>query len=271
MGKLAAFLAVSVGLVLIGCSSGPTDEELAASVEAQLSIAQAETAETIKRLKKTPTIETPSPTRTVLPSPIPTATREGFFGEIIAGGKHFKSCASFGCKAVRPVRPGEVHYFVAKNKTWCETDLEGVQAWAFCDWIKVRDDNQLAAATADAQTSYFVVRPTDESSPEMEDQIRFNKCVSLIDGIKYVIKGDYVTAVSLTFENDTSGTDQGNYKTPFCTRYTNFLQGDFLYISAQIIEGSGAMTCQIYDGYEVIAEANANGYASIATCSTTYP
>ena len=98
----------------------------------------------------------------------------------------------------------------------------------------------------------------------------FDKCVQLGVGIRYVISGTGVTAVSLTWENDTGGTEQGDYKVPFCAPFRGFSYGDFVYISAQIIEptsGAGSITCFIYDGNTIVAQARASGFPSIATCS----
>src|SRR3990172_1142854 len=66
--------------------------------------------------------------------------------------------------------------------------------------------------------------------------------------IRYEITGQSVTAVSLTWENDTGGTEQGDYKVPFKKSYT-MGPGDFVYISAQIImptSGAGFIECRIY-------------------------
>ena len=87
--------------------------------------------------------------------------------------------------------------------------------------------------------------------------------------VTYEIKGT-AKAVSLTWENDTGGTNQGDYKVPF--KWIRSFPADtwFLYISAQIIEptiGSPEITCRILaDGIE-LAKAEASGFASIATCS----
>ena len=45
MGKLAVLLLACFGVFIAGCSSGPSDEEIAASVEAQVAEVVAETAE----------------------------------------------------------------------------------------------------------------------------------------------------------------------------------------------------------------------------------
>ena len=52
-------------IILAGCSSGPSEEEIAASVEAQLAVAQTETAEAVPADTTTPIpTDTPVPTTT---------------------------------------------------------------------------------------------------------------------------------------------------------------------------------------------------------------
>lgn len=89
--------------------------------------------------------------------------------------------------------------------------------------------------------------------------------------VRYEVVGDGVSAVSLTWENGTGGTDQGDYNLPFRMTYS-MERGDFVYISAQIIRptsGAGSIECHIYvDGVERYS-ARASGFASIATCSGT--
>jgi parallel beta-helix repeat protein len=109
-----------------------------------------------------------------------------------------------------------------------------------------------------------------EHCAEPDLQTLFEECVQSGVGVRYAVSGNGVDAVSLTWENDSGGTEQGDYDVPFCKTYTDFQDGDFLYISAQIIEPTsyaGSITCRIYSGMSVIAEANAHGFPSIATCS----
>ena len=118
------------------------------------------------------------------------------------------------------------------------------------------------------QTAQPTYTPRPTATPDRRSP--FEKCVQSGRGVRYVIIGERVNAVSLTWENDSGGTDQGDYKIPFCKPYTGFKRGDFLYISAQIIKptsGAGSIKCRIYDGNTIVAEANASGFASIATCS----
>lgn len=129
--------------------------------------------------------------------------------------------------------------------------------------------------TATAQAAYFLtqsVAPTSTPRPTNTPDLRspFEKCVQSGQGVRYVITGNGVSGVSVTWENDTGGTEQGDYELPFCVTYLGFRRGDFLYISAQIIQptsGAGSIQCRIYQGNTIIAEANARGFASIATCS----
>lgn len=93
-----------------------------------------------------------------------------------------------------------------------------------------------------------------------------DRCVGTGSGVAYVIEGKGVSRVTLTMQNDNSGTNQGEYSVPFCKIFTGFRSGDFLYISAQIVKGGGTIRCRIYDGSQIIASANASGFASIATC-----
>lgn len=83
--------------------------------------------------------------------------------------------------------------------------------------------------------------------------------------------GGTTDAASLTWENDTNGTDQGDYKVPFFKSFKGFRRGDFVYISAQNMRETGNVTCKItYNGI-IIAEAKASGKFAIATCSERLP
>ena len=107
---------------------------------------------------------------------------------------------------------------------------------------------------------------TNKPTKTPDKRTDFEKCEQSGEGVRYVISGTGVSAVSLTWENDTNGTEQGDYLIPFCKIYRKFNPGDFLYISAQIIEGEGKISCLIYDGTQVIAKGNASGFAAIASC-----
>ena len=114
--------------------------------------------------------------------------------------------------------------------------------------------------------------PEDVPAPPTSTPSPFDKCLQLEGAVKYVITGHTVEAVSVTWQNDTGGTEQGDYLLPFCVPYDGFQSGDFLYVSAQIIEpteGAGNIQVQIYDGSSLLSEAGASGFASIATCEGT--
>ena len=105
--------------------------------------------------------------------------------------------------------------------------------------------------------------PSATSTPDTRSD--YEKCADY-DGVKYLITGT-ASKVSLTWQNDENGTQQGDYKVPFCSDF-NFFSGDFLYISAQITsESGGSIECFIYDGDSLISHSEASGFASIATCS----
>ena len=117
-------------------------------------------------------------------------------------------------------------------------------------------------------TSQAIVQAANTANPVGSSSS--DPCAPPRQGVRYVISGNGVTSVSLTWQNDTGGTNQGEYNLPFCKTYLGFSSGDFLYISVQISEptsGAGSIICRIYDGNNVVAEANANGFSSIATCS----
>lgn len=60
--KLAGLLLVIIGLFLLGCSSGPTDEEIAASVKAQVAIALTEATPTYTPTPKASATQVPTNT-----------------------------------------------------------------------------------------------------------------------------------------------------------------------------------------------------------------
>jgi hypothetical protein len=137
--------------------------------------------------------------------------------------------------------------------------------------------------TALFRRTEFVVRQTVEAlgtpwPPYIQStpipKSPFEECATSGLGVRYVIEGSGVTAMSITQQNDKNGTDQGDYRIPYCRLFRGFQPGDFVYISAQIIQptsGAGSITCKIYSGNTVIAQATASGFASIATCSGRLP
>lgn len=141
--------------------------------------------------------------------------------------------------------------------------------------IPAEVDEGAAAETSEARRTRIAL--TQDAAPTRTPNLApaatpdkrtlFEKCAQSGIGVRYAISGENVSVVSITLENDAGGSDQGDYKVPFCRKYRDFQTGDFLYISAQISTGSGNIKCQIYDGSTLIAEGNASGFASIATCS----
>ena len=69
-------------------------------------------------------------------------------------------------------------------------------------------------------------RTSPQAVASMTSDVRssFDKCVSSGQGIRYVISGNGVSGVSLTWQNDTNGTVQGDYQLPFCIRTWIFIQ-----------------------------------------------
>ena len=120
--------------------------------------------------------------------------------------------------------------------------------------------------------------PTPTLSPVPTPNLKFalEKCVDS-PGIKYVVKNNNGDSdlnqieISVTLQNDSNGTEQGKFVTPYCREFQGFNAGDFLYISAQInSEGFGEQVeCIIYDENQIVSQSTASGFASIATCSTT--
>ena len=117
--------------------------------------------------------------------------------------------------------------------------------------IRATRNAAVSTGIADARASQPAQSPLDQ-------------CALSGVGVRYVIEGSQTA--SLTWRNDTNGTEQGDYNLPFCRTFTGFETTDFLYISAQVL-GDESITCKIYVGDRVVARAQASGFASIATCS----
>jgi hypothetical protein len=127
--------------------------------------------------------------------------------------------------------------------------------------------------TQTAESLSKTAEPTRTPYPTSTSDTRsnFEKCNESGVGVRYIIMGKNVSGVSITLENDSGGSDQGEFGVPYCRTLTQFGSNDFLYISAQIINptsGAGSIICEIWDGRSRIAKAEASGFASIATCST---
>lgn len=134
-------------------------------------------------------------------------------------------------------------------------------------------NDAVAMATANeidlSKIFYAPFTPTPKPASTKTFNEKVQECEKSNVGIRYVITGDKVSSVSITQENDTSGTEQGKFALPYCDVFKDFDKGDFLYISAQIESGSGSITCKIYDEEKLISQATASGGFSIATCSAT--
>lgn len=118
---------------------------------------------------------------------------------------------------------------------------------------------QLAQERAARQVNSPSFKATDAARIEANKRIE----------VTYEITGT-AQAVSLTWENDTGGTNQGDYKVPFKVVYRLPTSTTFLYISAQIIQptsGTPKIECRILVEGQEFAKAEASGFAAIATCS----
>lgn len=66
--------------------------------------------------------------------------------------------------------------------------------------------------------------------------------------------------VSLTYENDSGGTEQHEVSLPWSKTYTGFTSElDFLYVSAQNQRESGTLQCEVKIGGRVIYSGDASG------------
>jgi hypothetical protein len=122
--------------------------------------------------------------------------------------------------------------------------------------------NQINSAYSSISSS---ISSPNNNSPSFS----FPTSGSTLKSIRYEITGTGVNGVSLTWQNDTGGTEQGDYSVPFRKTY-KFNVGEFVYISAQIIEpteGAGSIDCHIYVDEKEIYTSHASGFPSIATCS----
>ena len=79
-----------------------------------------------------------------------------------------------------------------------------------------------------------------------------------------------VNAVSVTLNNATGDTEQGDFKVPFRQTFKMCDDWNFKYISAQIIQptsGAGKIQCKITVDGVIVSTANASGFPNIAGCS----
>ena len=134
---------------------------------------------------------------------------------------------------------------------------------------KQAENNVIATSVSAAYTQASLPTKTSLPTTTPDNRSDFQKCEEFGRGVRYVISGKGVQGVSLTWQNETGGINQGDYKVPFCQPYTKFKVNDFVYISAQIIlptSGAGSITCKIYQGNKIIAQGQARGFPSITTC-----
>jgi len=85
--------------------------------------------------------------------------------------------------------------------------------------------------------------------------------------IEYRVTGFNIQRVSLTYESEGGGTAQISNSTVPWSYAFKAKEGDFLYISAQIVEGTGSVTVSILDGGDMWKTTSSSGFASIATVS----
>ena len=100
-----------------------------------------------------------------------------------------------------------------------------------------------------------------------------NECEKANVGVRYVVTGKDVSLVSITQSSDTGGMELGDFAVPYCRLMSGFDEGASLYISVQINDDSGSVTCKIYDEDKLVAQSTATArersLAAIATCSAT--
>lgn len=90
-----------------------------------------------------------------------------------------------------------------------------------------------------------------------------------ISDVEYTVTGVSVQKVSLTYENADGGTSQiASASVPWSLAFKG-KRDSFVYISAQIIEGTGSVTVTIKKSGSVFKTSTSSGFASIATASGT--
>lgn len=87
--------------------------------------------------------------------------------------------------------------------------------------------------------------------------------------VVYRLSGTASTA-SVTLQNGSGGTEQGDVKIPF-EHKVRAPSGEFLYLSAQIDEYGGSLTCEIYVDGRLVQTATSTGEHRIATCDASVP
>lgn len=74
-----------------------------------------------------------------------------------------------------------------------------------------------------------------------------------------------------TEQTDTGGTKQGTAALPASQTLYGFHHGDFVYLSLQNQQPTGAVTCRITIDGTVVSEVTSDGGYTIATCQATVP
>lgn len=89
--------------------------------------------------------------------------------------------------------------------------------------------------------------------------------------VTYRVTGTNVTRVDVTYENSSGGTSQeSNQSLPWSYSWNTAKAGDFLYISAQISQGTGSITVTITKDGTTFKTSTSSGFASIATASGSF-
>ncbi len=87
--------------------------------------------------------------------------------------------------------------------------------------------------------------------------------------VTYSVTGS-ASAASLTYQNDSGGTNQQTVNLPWTRTFSGFGSGDFLYVSAQNQDDHGTLRCEIKIGSRVAFSSDASGAYSICTASGSY-
>lgn len=89
--------------------------------------------------------------------------------------------------------------------------------------------------------------------------------------IEYRVTGSSVNRVSLTYQASTGSTQQISSQALPWSFTRTASSGDFLYVSAQIIDGTGSVTVTIFRNGSQFQTATSSGFAAIATASGSTP
>jgi hypothetical protein len=87
--------------------------------------------------------------------------------------------------------------------------------------------------------------------------------------IEYTVTGPSSTRVSITYQSSSDGSSQVSRAALPWSYSWKADRGDFLYVSAQIVEGGGTVIASIYKDGDLVDSGQASGFAAIATASGT--